>query len=65
MEVAGVPRFLGKHSRTHVASLEARMEAEDGSGIEYRTLVGDSSTADPQSRANLQNLRAQLADVIG
>lgn len=64
MEVAEYHDFLGKYSRAHVASLEARLEVEDGSGIEYGALVGDSSADDPQSRANLQDLRAQLVDAI-
>ena len=65
MEVAEYHDFLGKYSRAHVASLEARLEVEDGSGIEYGALVGDSSADDPQSRASLQDLRAQLTDAIG
>jgi hypothetical protein len=48
-----------------VASLEARLEADGGSGIEYGALVGDSSADDPQFRASLQDLRVQLADAIG
>jgi RNA polymerase sigma factor FliA len=65
MEVAEYHDFLGKYSRTHVASLEARLEVEDGSGVEYGALVGDPSADDPQSRASLQDLRTQLADAIG
>ena len=65
MEVAEYHDFLGKYSHAHVASLEARLEVEDGSGIDYGALVGDSSADDPQSRANFQDLRAQLVDAIG
>jgi RNA polymerase sigma factor FliA len=65
MEVAEYHDFLGKYSRTHVASLEARLEVEDGSGIEYGALVGDPSAEDPQSQADLEDLRAQLANAIG
>jgi RNA polymerase sigma factor FliA len=65
MEVAEYHDFLGKYSRAHVASLEARLEAEGGSGIEYGALVGDSSAIDPQSQAELEDLRAQLVNVIG
>ncbi len=65
MEVAQYHDFLGKYSRAHVISLEARLKVEGGSGIEYGALVGDSSADDPQSRASLQDLRAQLADAIG
>ena len=64
MEVAEYHDFLGKYSRAHVASLEARLEVEDGYGIEYGVLVRDYSADDPHSRANLQDLRAQLVDAI-
>ena len=65
MEVAEYHDFLGKYSRAHVASLEARLDADGGSGIEYRVLVGDSSANDPQSQAELEDLRAQLVSAIG
>jgi RNA polymerase sigma factor for flagellar operon FliA len=64
MEVADYYDFLDKYSRAHVASLEARLEADGESGTEYGALIGDPSAADPQSRANLQDLRAQLTDAI-
>ena len=65
MEVAEYHDFLGKYSRAHVASLEARIESEEGPGIEYGALVGDSSADDPQSRASIQDLRVQLTGAIG
>jgi DNA-directed RNA polymerase specialized sigma subunit len=64
MDVAEYHDFLGKYSSTHVASLKARMRAKGGSEIEYGALVADSSAADPEPRANLQNLHAQLADAM-
>ena len=66
MEVAEYHDFLEKYSRAHVASLEARLEADSGGpGIEYGALIEDPAAADPQFRANLQDLRAQLTDAIG
>jgi DNA-directed RNA polymerase specialized sigma subunit len=64
MDVAEYHDFLGKYSSIHVASLEARMRTKGGSEIEYGALVADSSAADPEPRANLQNLHAQLADAM-
>jgi RNA polymerase sigma factor for flagellar operon FliA len=65
MELADYYDFLGKYSRAHVASLEARLEAEGGSATEYGSLLGDSSADDPQFRTSLQDLRAQLTNAIG
>ena len=65
MDVAEYHDFLGKYSSTYVALLEARMQAKGGSEIEYGALVADSSAADPEGWANLQNLHVQLADAMG
>ena len=65
MNVAEHHGFLGKYSSTHVAPLEVRMQAKGGSEIEYGALVADSSAADLEARANLQNLHVQLADAMG
>jgi RNA polymerase sigma factor FliA len=65
MELTEYHDFLEKYSRAHVASLEAHLEADGGPGIEYGALVGDPSAIDPQFRANLQDLHAQLTDAIG
>ena len=66
MELAQYQEFLEKYSRAYVASLEARLEADSGGpGIEYGALIEDPAAADPQFRANLQDLRAQLTDAIG
>jgi DNA-directed RNA polymerase specialized sigma subunit len=64
MDVAEYHGFLGKYSSTHVAPHEARMQPKGGSEIEYGALVADSSAADPEPRATLQNLHAQLADAM-
>jgi RNA polymerase sigma factor FliA len=65
IKVAEYHAFLDRYSRAHVASLEARLEADGGPGIEYGALVEDSSAVDPQSQVNLEDLRAQLIDAIG
>lgn len=65
MEVEDFRRFLDRYSRAHVASLEARLEAENGPMGEYGALLVDHSAADPQSRANMEELRAHLIDAIG
>jgi RNA polymerase sigma factor for flagellar operon FliA len=65
IKVAEYHAFLDRYSRAQVASLEARMEADGGLGIEYGALVEDSSAVDPQSQASLEDLRAQLIDAIG
>ncbi len=62
LEVSEYRGFLDQYSRAQVASLEARLE--DRSGTENGTLVEDFSAADPQSQANLEDLRAQLVGAI-
>jgi RNA polymerase sigma factor FliA len=67
MEVAEYHDFLDRYSRAQIASLEARLEIGRGErmGVEWRMQVEDTSAVDPQSQANLQDLRVQLADAIG
>lgn len=65
MEVTEYHAFLDKYSRAHVASLEARLEADGSSVVEFGVLQGNPSAIDPQDWANLQDLRAQLTDAIG
>ena len=65
MEIADYHDFLGKYSRAHVVSLEARLETDGGAGAEYGALVEDSSAVDPQSQVDLEDLRAQLVNAIG
>lgn len=64
VEVAEYRGFLDQYSRAQVASLDARLEVVDRPGVEYGAMVEDSSTVDPQSQANLEEVRAQLAGAI-
>src|SRR5215210_1644282 len=64
MEVAEYHDFLDQYSRAQVASLDRRLEVDGKPGIEYGALVEDSSAVDPQSQANLEDLRAQLVEAI-
>jgi RNA polymerase sigma factor for flagellar operon FliA len=65
IKVAEYHDFLERYSRAQVASLEARSEVDGGPGIEYGAFIEDSLAVDPQSQANLEDLRAQLIDAIG
>jgi RNA polymerase sigma factor for flagellar operon FliA len=64
-EVGEYHDFLDQYSRVQVASLEARLEVDGKPGIEYEALLEDSAAVDPQSQANLEDLRVQLIDAIG
>ncbi len=67
MEAAEYREFLDQYSRARVVSLEARSSEANGAssgGVEYRSPVEDSSAVDPQSRANLEELRTQLVEAI-
>ena len=65
LDVGAYHDFLDQYSRAQVASLEARLEVDGKPGIEYGALLEDSAAVDPQSQANLEDLRAQLIDAIG
>lgn len=65
MEAEDYRDFLDRYSRAHVASLEARLEAESGPIGEYGSLVVDHCAIDPQSWANLEELRSHLIEAIG
>lgn len=65
IEVEEYHNFLDQYSRAQVFSLEARLEVEGRSGVEYGALVRDLSAADPQSQANIGDVRAQLVAAIG
>lgn len=58
-------KFLQQYSRAQVASLEARLEVDGGPGGEYGAFVVDTTAVDPQSRANLEELRSHLVEAIG
>lgn len=64
MKVPEYRAFLEQHSRAQAASLEARLETDGGPGIEYGALVEDAAAVDPQSQANMEELRAQLVGAI-
>ena len=66
MEDAEYHDFLGRYSRAQVASLDAWLEIGGGekTGVEWGMPVEDTSAVDPQSQANLQDLRVQLTDAI-
>jgi RNA polymerase sigma factor FliA len=64
VEVGEYRGFLDQYSRAQVASLEARSEVGDKPGIEYGVLVEDVSAVDPQSQANVEELRSQLVGAI-
>ena len=65
LELGEYHDFLDRYSRAQVASLEARMEVDGKPGIEYGALVEDTAAIDPQSQANLADLRSQLVEAIG
>ncbi len=65
MKVEEYRAFLDQYSRAQVASLEARLHTEDGTVGEYGSLVMDASAGDPQSQANLEEMRAHLIEAIG
>ena len=56
--------FLDQYSRAQVASLEARLDTESGTIGEYGSLLVDAAAPDPQSQANLEELRTHLIDAI-
>ena len=65
LELGEYHDFLDRYSRAQVASLEARMEVDGKLGVEYGALVEDTAAIDPQSQANLADLRSQLVEAIG
>ena len=48
-----------------MATLEARLDTEDGTVGEYGSLVVDAAATDPKSQANLGDLPAHLVEAIG
>lgn len=65
MEVAQYQDFLDQYSRAQVVSLEARLEANGRTGVEYGALLKDPAALDPQSQADAGDIRAQLVAAIG
>lgn len=64
MSVGEYRRFLDQYSRAQVSSLESRLEVDGGLGAEFQTFVVDHGVRDPQSEADKEDLRAQLAGAI-
>ncbi len=64
MKVAEYRSLLEQHSQAQVASLDAPVVGDDGSVREHGGLIEDPSGVDPQSQANLEELRIQLVEAI-
>jgi RNA polymerase sigma factor for flagellar operon FliA len=64
MEITEYRGFLDQYSRAQVTSLEGRLGTDGSPGIEHRALVEDPSAVNPQSQANLEELRSQLVSAI-
>ena len=56
--------FLDRCSRAQVGSLEARLECDGNLGGTLHELVADRSAADPQSAAEMAEIRARLVEAI-
>jgi RNA polymerase sigma factor for flagellar operon FliA len=58
-------RFLEQYSRAQVASLEARLESDDGLlGREHGASIADEAADDPQGSLEREELRAHLTDAV-
>ncbi len=57
--------FLQKYLRSQVGSLESRLEVDGSPGVELQAMIVDRSTTDPESSAELGELREQLIGAIG
>ena len=57
--------FLERCSRAQVGSLEARLEADGSLGGTLHELVPDRSAADPESAAEMAEVRVRLTQAIG
>jgi len=56
--------FLDRCSRAQVGSLEARLECDGNLGGTLHELVADGAAADPQSAAEMAEIRARLVEAI-
>ncbi len=57
MKLSEYRGFLDQYSRAQIASLDARLERDGGSGVEYGALVEDPAAVNPQSQTNVQEVR--------
>lgn len=65
IEIEEYQSFLQQYSRSQVGSLEARLEVDGTLGVEFQAMIVDRSAADPESSAELGELREQLIGAIG
>ncbi|MBA2442151.1 MAG: FliA/WhiG family RNA polymerase sigma factor [Rubrobacter sp.] len=56
--------FLDQYARAQVSSLESRLDIDGGLGAEFQAFVVDHGVRDPQSEAEKEDLRTQLAGAI-
>ena len=56
--------FLEQYARAQVRSLESRPECQEGSGGGLHDLIGDHSATDPESAAEVAEVRARLVRAI-
>ena len=56
--------FLDQYARAHVRSLESRLECQEGPGGGLHDLIGDHSATDPESAAEVAEVRARLVRAI-
>ncbi|MGH3146689.1 MAG: sigma-70 family RNA polymerase sigma factor, partial [Rubrobacter sp.] len=64
MDVGKHRALLDRYARAQVASLEARLDCEQGLGRELHDLVADGSAADPAAAAEAAEVRARLVRAI-
>ncbi len=57
--------FLERCSRAQVGSLEARLDPDGGAGGTLHELVPDRSATDPESAAEMAEVRSRLTQAIG
>ena len=56
--------FLDQYARAHVRSLESRLECQESPGGGLHDLIGDHSATDPESAAEVAEVRARLVRAI-
>ena len=56
--------FLDQYARVQVRSLESRLECQEGPGGGLHDLIGDNAATDPESAAEVAEVRARLVRAI-
>ena len=64
MKLSKYRGFLDQYSRAQVVSLDACLERDGGSGVEYRALVEYPAAVNLQSQTNVEEVRGHLARAI-